>query len=334
MRPLPCLAALLLAACTPSGPVPPDATLVVTAKGETAPVQTGDDDAADDPAIWRNAADPAASLIVGTDKKAGLYVYGLDGAIRDFLDAGRVNNVDLAEFQGRVIVAASDRNDEANAKVALFSLDTATVRLTALGTVPAGRGEAYGFCFQREGEALNGFIVLKDGTINHLGFDLSGPVPQARVLRTLKVGTQAEGCIVDHDRQQLFVAEEDVGIWQFGARSSDPVKASPFAMVDGARLVADVEGLAIADGYLIASSQGDNGYAVYGLADRRYRGRFRIGPGRFGATEETDGIEVIAGDFGADYPAGLMVAQDGQNAPAAQNFKLVSWADVKAALGL
>jgi 3-phytase len=314
--------------------VPPDATLVVTAKGETAPVQTGDDDAADDPAIWRNAADPAASLIVGTDKKAGLYVYGLDGRILDFLDAGRVNNVDLAEFQGRVIVAASDRNDKANAKVALFSLDTAKAKLTALGTVPAGQGEAYGFCFQREGDALNGFIVLKDGTINHLGFDLSGPVPAARELRSLKVKSQAEGCIVDHERQQLYVAEEDVGIWQFGARAADPVTALPLAKVDGVRLVADVEGLAIADGYLIASSQGDNAYAVWRLADRRYMGRFRIGPGRFGATEETDGIEVIAGDFGPDYPAGLMVAQDGQNAPAAQNFKLVSWADVKAALGL
>jgi 3-phytase len=28
------------------------------------------------------------------------------------------------------------------------------------------------------------------------------------------------------------------------------------------------------------------------------------------------------------------VAQDGHNAPSAQNFKLASWADIKAALGL
>ncbi|MBJ7444136.1 MAG: phytase, partial [Sphingobium sp.] len=69
----------------------------VTARGETTPVGTTNADAADDPAIWRNAADPAASLIVGTDKKAGLYVYGLDGKVRDFLDAGRVNNVDLKD---------------------------------------------------------------------------------------------------------------------------------------------------------------------------------------------------------------------------------------------
>jgi 3-phytase len=325
---------LLLAACAPSRPVPPAPTLNVVARGETAPVRTSNDDAADDPAIWRNAANPSASLIIGTDKKAGLYVYGLDGQVRDFVDAGRVNNVDLAEFGGRLIVAASDRNDEANARVALFSLDGTTARLTPLGTVPAGTGEAYGFCFHQQDGALHGFIVLKDGTINQLAFDLSGAAPAARIVRTLKVATQAEGCIVDPKRQRLYVAEEDAGIWRFEANATAPTTATAVAKIDGQRLVADVEGLAAADGYLIASSQGDNGYAVYRLADDRYIGRFRISVGRYGATQETDGIEVIAGNFGPDYPSGLMVAQDGENPPLAQNFKLVSWADVKRALKL
>ena len=74
--------ALLLAGCatTPVG-LPPAS---VVALGETEPVGTANEDAADDPAIWRNAADPSQSLIVATDKKAGLYVYGLDGAVRSF----------------------------------------------------------------------------------------------------------------------------------------------------------------------------------------------------------------------------------------------------------
>ena len=119
----------------------------VTARGETTPVGTANADAADDPAIWRNAADPAQSLIVGTDKKAGLYVYGLDGKTRSFLDAGRVNNVDLrvgVTIAGKpgILVVASDRNDVANAKLALFSLDPTTAKLTALGKVDGGKGEA------------------------------------------------------------------------------------------------------------------------------------------------------------------------------------------------
>jgi 3-phytase len=61
-------------------------------------------------------------------------------------------------------------------------------------------------------------------------------------------------------------------------------------------------------------------------------GRFRVSPGQFGSTEETDGIAFHPGSFGARYPDGLFVAQDGMNAPAAQNFKLVSWGDVLRAI--
>ena len=51
-------------------------TFGVTPNAETPPVVTGDD-AADDPAIWVNRANPALSLIFGTDKKSGIYVYDL-----------------------------------------------------------------------------------------------------------------------------------------------------------------------------------------------------------------------------------------------------------------
>ena len=104
----------------------------VMASGETAPVGTAAADAADDPAIWRNAANPAASLIVGTDKKAGLYVYGLDGKVRDFVAAGALNNVDLREVRpGVIVVAASDRSDRAEPRIALFALDGATGKVLA-----------------------------------------------------------------------------------------------------------------------------------------------------------------------------------------------------------
>jgi 3-phytase len=63
-------------------------------------------------------------------------------------------------------------------------------------------------------------------------------------------------------------------------------------------------------------------------------GRLRIAAGQFGGAEETDGIELAGGSFGAAFPDGLFVAQDGHNQPQAQNFKLVSWAAVKAALGI
>ena len=319
-----------------------DPAVSVTAKGETAPVGSQAQDAADDPAIWRNPGNPAASLIVGTDKKAGLYVYGLDGRTRSFLDAGRVNNVDLradVTWGGRSIalVAASDRNDLANAAIALFELDTAAGTLRPLGKVPAGTGEAYGLCLYRAADAIYAFVVIKDGTIRQVRLSGDAAVPGGEVVRTLKLATQSEGCAVDEERGRLYVGEEGRGLWRFDARPDGATGGTLIAPMDNKRLVADVEGVAVAPdgrggGFLVVSSQGDNAYAVWSLGDERWLGRFRINAGRLGATEETDGIELQLGDFGTDYPGGLFIAQDGMNAPSAQNFKLVAWADVLAAL--
>jgi 3-phytase len=85
---------------------------------------------------------------------------------------------------------------------------------------------------------------------------------------------------------------------------------------------------------LVASSQGDNAYAVFALPAMTPLGRFAVTAGQFGGAEETDGIALAGGSFGPGLPDGLFVAQDGHNQPAAQNFKLVSWAAVKAALGI
>lgn len=309
-------------------------TASVAAIGETAPVGTASVDAADDPAIWRNRQRPAESLIVATDKKAGLYVYGLDGQVRSFEPAGRLNNVDLVDLGARgVIVVASDRNNVAAAQLQVYRLDTAKAALIQLGQLPGGAGEAYGVCLWRNRAALHAFSVLKDGSIEESRLALTGGAVKSNVVRRLKLASQAEGCVVDPRDGALYVAEEDVGIWRFasGASSGDLV-----ARADGIQLVADVEGLALAPqgrrgGLLVASSQGDNAYALYRLPAMTPSGRFRIAAGRFGATEETDGIALQLGDFGPGLRRGLFIAQDGANG-AAQNFKLVSWAAIEEGL--
>lgn len=325
----------------------------VTAVGETVGVGTVNDDAADDPAIWRNAANPIASLIVGTDKKAGIYVYGLDGQIAHFVDAGRVNNVDLLDnvdlpapngsTRKGILVVASDRNDPLAAKLALFELNPQTRQLSRLGMLDAGAGEAYGVCLGRRDRGVVAYSIIKDGAIREMTLRATETGIQSEAGRSWKLGTQSEGCVVDDQRQSLEVAEEDVGLWridltggQTGGQTAAPVK---IAAADGREIVADAEGVALGDegqdrGYVIVSSQGDSAYAVYTRAEGRYIGRFRIGAGRFEATEETDGIELKLGDFGPDYPEGLFIAQDGVTRSGAQNFKLVSWRDIRVALGL
>lgn len=333
--------ALLLAGCTTTMEAPsPVVVPTVPAVVETEPVASADD-AADDPAIWRNRRSPAKSLVVATDKQAGVHVYDLSGKRLSYTPAPRLNNVDLRETKGRITVAASDRADIAQAHVSLFDLDPATATLRSLGRFPVGLGEAYGMCLwtrARDG-ALFGFVVLKDGRIDQITIDVSGPSPQVRTVRSMKLGTQSEGCVVDDRTGLLYVAEEDVGLWRFAADPEGPTTATRIAGVDGRTLVADAEGLALAPtgrdgGYLVVSSQGDNAYTLYRLPGVTYAGRFRIAGGAIDGTSETDGIDLLLGNFGPAYPGGLMVAQDGDNAPATQNFKYASWAAVRRALRL
>jgi myo-inositol-hexaphosphate 3-phosphohydrolase len=345
---LPFAVVLLAAGCTPS-PQPaatPLDIVSVRAKAETEPVATAED-AADDPAIWRNTLDPAKSLIIGTDKRAGIHVYDLNGRQLSFTPSPRLNNVDLRDNvtiagQKAVLVAASDRADVANAKISLFRLDTAAGKLAPVVATPVGAGEAYGLClWRRKGDgALYSFVVMKDGRIDQLALDLAGEKPGVQKVRSMKLSSQSEGCVVDDRTGILYVAEEDVGIWSFDADPKAPVKPKSFAKVEGKALVADVEGLALAPsgdrgGYLIASSQGDNAYTLYNLSDGKVAGRFRIeGSQSVDGTSETDGVELVLGDFGPSFKDGIFVAQDGDNAPETQNFKIASWGDVLKSIGL
>jgi 3-phytase len=316
-------------------------TLELTATGETVPVGTTARDAADDPAIWRNAKNPAKSLIIGTDKRAGLYVFGMDGSKRSFLPEGELNNVDLREvmIDGRktVLVGASIRNDIKNAQIGLYKLDPETAELVPFGKFPAGAGEAYGFCFgQDKAGDVSAYMIGKAGHVREMKLSFAGGVPNAVITREHKLTTQPEGCVVDDRTGRLYVGEENAAIWLYDL-NADAFVPQRFANVNGVELVADVEGLALAPtgengGYLVASSQGDNAYVLYDLVTGVYVNRFRLVDGLVDGTSETDGIEVMLGDFGPGYPDGLMVVQDGDNGDQTQNFKYISWRKVLEAL--
>lgn len=331
----------IAAACATIPPITGDPAVSVLAVAETTPVGTAKQDAADDPAIWRNPANPAASLIVGTDKKAGLYVYDLKGAQRSFFTAPGLNNVDIVALpDGTVLAIASDRTNLATAQLYVARLDTRTAVLSFVTRITVGPGEGYGLC---KGDiAPDGSFVIysapKNGVIYRTALQFQGAdlIDQTITLNTLP--TQPEGCVYDPRTETLYVGEEDAGIWAINGKVRGRAETRKLvAPINNKMLVADVEGLAIAPegadgGYLVASSQGDSAYAVFRLPDMTPVGRFRIAAGTFGSTEETDGVEVDNRDFGPDFPGGIFIAQDGNNAPAAQNFKYARWDAILAAL--
>ena len=328
----------IAAACATVPAITGDPAINVTARAETPPVGTAREDAADDPAIWRNPANPAASLIVGTDKKGGLYVYDLKGAQKSFLPAPGLNNVDLIEIAGgRVLVIASDRSDLTTVNLFMALLDTATGKLAPAGKIAVGPGEGYGICMVKPAgrDGVIAFSAPKSGTIYKTVIIEANGAFTGTTTTLAQVPTQTEGCIADPRTNTLYIGEEDSGIWAIDMASG---AKRMVASIDNKMLVADVEGLAIAPegkdgGYLVASSQGDNAYAVFRLPGLTPVGRFRIAAGTFGSVEETDGIELDNRDFGPDFPKGIFMAQDGVNAPKAQNFKYVRWDEILAALG-
>ncbi|MGA0605066.1 phytase [Phenylobacterium sp. VNQ135] len=319
----------------------------VSAAAETPPVGTTAADAADDPAIWVDPANPQRGVIVGTDKKSGLYVYDLSGKQLQYLAGGLPNNVDLREgfptpAGVRVLVAASDRG-RPGAGAALFLLDPATLKLDFWGAIPVDLVEPYGLCVANRDGTFLVIVNGTDGQVRQMRI-AAGPdgKPQVAEERRFSVPTQPEGCVADEAANRLYLGEEGAGIWRFDLGSV----ATPgvlFAKAPSAELAPDVEGLALLkDGaatWLIASSQGDSAFAVYRVdgPEPQYRGRFSVvQTGGIDAVTGTDGVAALGGVVGG-FPEGLVVMQDDVDegpAGARQNFKLVDWREVKKALGL
>ncbi|MFE7775401.1 phytase [Streptomyces sp. NPDC057445] len=176
---------------------------------------------------------------------------------------------------------------------------------------------------------------------------------------------QVEGMVVDPANGMLYAGQEDVGMWRMRADLSgkpelvDKVRefgvpgtydekteecvAGADPGYGGSRLAADVEGLTLltepdGDGYVLASSQGDNTFALYDRElkdDNEYEGGFRVPAASpdLDGSEECDGAAVLNAPLGAKYPHGLLVVQDGHDTPGdgereATGFKFVDLGDV------
>jgi 3-phytase len=165
-------------------------------------------------------------------------------------------------------------------------------------------------------------------------FDDGGKIGVRSVRGPWQIGSEAEGCVFDDANQALYVAEETVGIWSYGAEPDSPT--TDRLLVDGVgagHLAPDVEGLTLVPrgdgGYLLASSQGDDSFVVYRRSEPwEFVKKFSVPAGQAAdGCSGTDGIDASAANLGPLYPAGAFACQDHVNdAPGTegnQNFKLV-----------
>lgn len=301
-------------------------------------------DAADDPVIWVHPLHPENSLILGTNKKSGLAVYNLMGEQVQFLPRGRLNNIDLrtdVKFSDgmKTIAVATNRS---NSSLDIFSI-SAEGLVEYIYEQQVTLIDPYGVCMYLDQEGgAHAFANSKDGEYQQWLLNPEGEL-QPQLLGSFKLDSQPEGCAVDDVSSILYLGEEEYGIWMMPA---DAGKADERTLIDRTgqgHLVADVEGMDVyrdASGqvYLIASSQGDNSYAVYDLSDNQtYIGSIRISDNPsngIDGSQETDGLAVTSASLGSRFPRGMLVVQDGFNESPDenQNFKIISWQDVEQAI--
>ncbi|MDX2244145.1 MAG: phytase [Leptolyngbyaceae cyanobacterium bins.302] len=338
----------------------------------------------DDPAIYVHPHDSSKSFVITSVKDGGLRVYDLGGGLIQTIapDDIRYNNVDVLygfELCGKTVdlAIASDREND---KVVIFQIDpngtagnyltdvtAATTTLfqaapfappysassrSAYGLAAYSSpltGEDYVFVTRREtGDVAQlKLIDTGNGTVGVERIrNFTVPIPAGAPADT---DPQLEGMVVDKETGILYIGQENVGIWRYGA---EPGSSNSGILIDrvkelgGNQLTDDVEGLTIyyganGSGYLLASSQGDNTFAVYSRTTNEFLGRFGVGAnGSIDSVQESDGADVINVALGPNFPFGLFVTQDGANDPAvlqeddgeleniSSSFKFVPWENI------
>ncbi|QZE12741.1 phytase [Halosquirtibacter laminarini] len=315
----------------------------LVASAETQPVsQNKHADAADDIAIWVAPSSPDQSLILGTDKKAGLAVYNLEGEKRCFFDVGRLNNVDIRTiYDGSrsnwSLAAASNRSTNS----IIFFWISPLGKVSLAEQMPFNstmKEEVYGLTMGYEGGDLYVFVNTKAGEVMQWRVEIdSKNKVGGTVVRKLNMTAQVEGMVCDDDTGLCYIGEEEVGIYQFQInpyRGDSPKLLKESSVEENQNIVMDIEGITIwkrddNKKFLIASSQGNYSYAVFRLPENRYIGSFRVKSGDgIDSIEETDGLDITSAYLGESYPEGVFVVQDGFNRNLgkieAQNFKIIS----------
>jgi len=323
-----------------------DNMIKVVAVAETKPFpHRPEDDSADDPAIWIHPGTPDSSRIIGTDKMGGLAVYTTDGKELAYYLHGLMNNADIRygfplDSNKVDILAVTNRTTQS---VDLYKISRngslEIIHKSKLQTEISD--EIYGLCMYQNKKTGKYYVFANSKAGEVVQWELfpdSGLI-NGKIVRRFRLTTQVEGMTADDENAFLFVGEEDVAIRRFNAEPDMPpgdFLLPGSSAMENNMIGYDIEGLAIyslpdGEGYLIASSQGNDSYAVFDRkAPHVYLGSFRITEGKTtDGAEGTDGIDVTSSMAGDQFKHGFLVVQDGSNIdnnkPAPQNFKIVAW---------
>jgi 3-phytase len=288
----------------------------------------------------------------GTDK---LHVFAINGGSSSPLTEVTATNVPLVfggskKIPSKTTYGVAAWRNPANGEGELFVSQENTTNLAKVVLTDAGDGKVG---YQKVASiALPDTFTLPGGGTWKPCFNPKHPDWTAH----------AEGMVVDPATGTLWADQEIVGLWKMTTNLTSPQLVhkltrfgQTYSVVNGKckinagstsygepYLPGDLEGIGLyrlgtgPDGYLIISNQQKSIFTVFDRDGQSYLGTFAIGDGPFtDRVDATDGLAVINVPIGPTYDQGLLVTQDGKDAPlGGTNFKLTPWPSVASALGL
>ena len=338
----------LLAGCTQQVASDPDAK---NAPVKPRVVTTALPHDTDDPAIWINRADPAKSLVVGTDKDTagGLYVFDLAGKIVAQTPVlKRPNNVDIVTelmLAGKPTdIAVTTEREMQRLRVFrlpdLAPLDKGDLVVFAGDVTRAPMGVAL---YRRPGDgAVFAIVGGKSGPAEgylwqyRLEDDGTGLVKMTKVRAFGRYSgkKEIEAIAVDAELGYIYYSDEQHGVHKYRADPDRPEAGQELALFGTAGFASDLEGISIYSraggaGYLVVSNQQADTFRIFPRAgtagkphDHPLLKSVRL------ATRESDGSEVTNVTL-PGFPGGLFVAMSTD-----RTFHFYAWDDIVAAAGL
>jgi 3-phytase len=309
----------------------------------------------DDPAIWVNRANPAESLVLGTDKNVdgALLVFGLDGVERKDLSVRgilRPNNVDLAydialgEGMADVVVVT----ERLAHRLRVYRLPD-MVPIDG-GGIPMFEGE-----LARDVMGVALYRRPRDGALfaivsrSDFGAPRQGYMHQYRLvddgtgtLRGLFVRAfgdwsglkEIEALAVDSDLGFVYASDETYGVRKYLADPAADDAEDELTVIGREGFARDHEGISIyptgaSTGYVLVSDQQADTFRIFrreGTATDAHAHEL-IGAVKL-STDESDGSDVTAVEL-PGFPGGLFVAMSTD-----RTFQFYAWDDIAKAAKL
>lgn len=245
-----------------------------------------------DSAVWQSA-DGQQSLLISTLEGDGIAVYNAAGKEIQHIEGIEALGADVryglrSKDGKKVDIAAVGLPDED--AIAFYQINSkANAPLTEVGRLPL-EITPEGVCLGKNATSGDMFVASYDEAGNLMQYKLKfdGSKVSSAIqhdgkptfVRSMNVGGELSGCAMDDETNTLYVAEQNVGVWVYGA---DPENVKDRALLDVVEPLGHLEEIENLDivyqahgkGAIVIADEGQ-GFVLYDRVSHKFLGKFDV----------------------------------------------------------